>query len=208
MNSAAREEPELELRAGRGGAVLVDTVEWLGLSPEHLGVSAELAAALGEWAEVIERMRRGELAAEEVGPVVARRGERLAARLATETGEPIGYRDPVGGQLRRVAPPGHGRGAGRGHEEVSPSRAAVPWRTGLTVSALTSALVAVSLVVVSLGIGEVSPVLAVVINLAVACGFAPSIWLGRRVPVWRWTVLGLACGIGISWVVLPLSLLG
>ncbi|SDQ91886.1 Protein of unknown function [Actinopolyspora saharensis] len=201
--------PELELRAGRAGAVLVDASETLGLAPEHTGVSERLVGALREWAEVVERIHRGETSGRKMAEAATRRGELLAAELAAELGAVIRYRDPVDGRIRRVEP------GERDRERRSPARGAAnsggeeaPWFTGLTVAAMIAALTVIALVVVSLGLGEVSPLLAVVINLAVAGGFTPSIWLGRDVPTWRWPVLGLACGIALSWIVLPLSLLG
>ncbi len=33
----------------------------------------------------------------------------------------------------------------------------------------------------------------------VTAGVAPSLWLGRRVPVVRWIVLGAASGVVLSW---------
>nr|WP_245560137.1 DUF2537 domain-containing protein [Actinopolyspora halophila] len=200
---------ELELRAGRAGAVLVDASGTLGLAPEHTGASERLVGALREWAEVVERMRRGETSGRKVAEAATRRGELLATELATEIGAALRYRDPVDGRLSRVEP------RERDRNRRSPSSGAassgeddVPWFPGLTVAAMVAALTVIALVVVSLGLGEVSPLLAIVINLAVAGGFTPSIWLGRDVPTWRWPVLGLACGIVLSWVVLPLSLLG
>ncbi|NYH79157.1 hypothetical protein FHR84_002491 [Actinopolyspora biskrensis] len=208
MTGSVTEEPELELRAGRAGAVLVDASGTLGLAPEHTGVSERLAGALREWSEVVERIRRGETSGRKAAETATRRGELLATELATETGAALRYRDPVDGSVRRVEPQERDR-----NREGLPGGAAtpegdVPWLPGLTVAAMVAALTAIALVVVSLGLGEVNPLLAVVINLAVAGGFAPSIWLGRDVPTWRWPVLGLACGIVLSWIVLPLSLLG
>jgi hypothetical protein len=45
-------------------------------------------------------------------------------------------------------------------------------------------------------------------NLLVGAGLAPSLWLLRRVPLWRWPALGATVGLGVSWVVLLLAMLG
>ena len=45
-------------------------------------------------------------------------------------------------------------------------------------------------------------------NLLVGVGLAPSLWLLRRTPLWRWPALGAAVGLGVSWVALLLAMLG
>jgi len=42
----------------------------------------------------------------------------------------------------------------------------------------------------------------------VAAGLAPSMWLTRAIPVWRWVAYGAAGGILLTWITLLLSLLG
>ena len=44
-------------------------------------------------------------------------------------------------------------------------------------------------------------------NLLVGAGLAPSLWLLRRTPLWRWPALGATVGLGVSWVVLLLAML-
>jgi hypothetical protein len=44
-------------------------------------------------------------------------------------------------------------------------------------------------------------------NLLVGLGLAPSMWLVRRTPFWRWPALGVAVGLGAAWLVLLLGLL-
>lgn len=197
--------------AARGRALLVETHRGSELAAEQLGLSEALVTALDEWAIAVQRINDGERADSTALETISHRGARLAARLAAETGTAVGYVDPVGGRVRRVPVPRTGRRGETGHrkranaEEVN---APTPWATGLTLSVLVAALVAVALVVVSLGLGEVNPLLAALINLAIAGGFAPSLWLGRRVPTWRWVSLGVATGIVAAWIALLLSLLG
>jgi len=65
----------------------------------------------------------------------------------------------------------------------------------------------VTVVSLSLGLGETSHWLALVANVLVVGGLAPSVWLGRRVPVWRWVAYGVVTGVLVAWLVLILTLL-
>ncbi|MBA8826745.1 hypothetical protein FHX42_004124 [Saccharopolyspora lacisalsi] len=186
----------VELRVSSGRAVLLrDGNE---LDPRRLRLSAPLVAALREWASVVE-----EVADESTGQAVSRRGRQLAGKLAEETGE-VRYVDPLDGRVRRVG----GQRAAASAPEEREAAEPVPWGTGLTVSAIVAAIVAVAMVVVSAGMAEVSILLAAIVNIVVAAGFAPSIWIGRRVLVWRWVALGTASGIALAWCALLLGLLG
>ncbi|GAA0511782.1 hypothetical protein GCM10011581_02000 [Saccharopolyspora subtropica] len=194
-----------ELHARSGRAVLVRGTE-REIDPARLRLPDALVAALHEWAHVAQEVgERG--SADTAAELVTRRGRQLAARLAAETGGRIGYVDPVSGELDHV---GRSRSAhavqlrGAPLAPVPPT----PWGPGLVVSAIIGAIVVVTLVVVTLGLADVSGVLATVVNLAVAAGFAPSIWLGSRIPVWRWVAYGTAAGIVAAWIALLLSLLG
>jgi hypothetical protein len=81
-------------------------------------------------------------------------------------------------------------------------RAAVPWGTGLTVSAFVAAVIAAAIVVLSLGLTRVNPLLAVGLNLVAVGGLAPTVWSWRTRPVWRWFVLGAGVGVLIGWLAL------
>nr|WP_228046243.1 DUF2537 domain-containing protein [Saccharopolyspora sp. HNM0983] len=180
----------MQVRDGRPVLAQPGAVE---LDIAAVGLSADLVDALHEWAEVC-----GSLSADgaaQRGEAVSRRGRRLAARMAAETGAEIVYRDPVRGHPIRL---------GGGARTAEP----VPWGSGLLVSGIIAALVAVTLVVMTLGLAEVSPVLSVLVNLAVAAGLAPSVWIGRRTPVWRWVAFGTGAGICAAWCALLLGLLG
>lgn len=82
-----------------------------------------------------------------------------------------------------------------------------PWATGLTVSAVTAAIVGIGLGSLSQGLAPNGPGLVALANLLVAAGLAPSIWLGRATPIWRWVAYGTATGILLTWIALLLSLL-
>lgn len=190
-----------DLRVVDGRAVLSGPEEAGEVDPARLRLSVSLVEALHEWAKVVDAVEQGEdVVGESAANAVSRRGRQLAIRLAVETGGEVGYLDPSTGELHRLGR----RWRTPAPEDPEPT----PWGTGLTVSAIIAAIVVIALVVVTLGLAEVNVLLAVVVNLAVAAGFAPSIWLGRRVPVWRWVALGTAAGVVLAWVTLLLSTLG
>lgn len=75
---------------------------------------------------------------------------------------------------------------------------AVPWATGLAVAGFVAAVIAVAVVVLSLGLIRVHPLLAVGLNIVAVSGLAPTLWGWRRTPVLRWFVLGAAVGVGVA----------
>jgi hypothetical protein len=83
-----------------------------------------------------------------------------------------------------------------------------PWATGLTISAMTAVIVGIALFSLSQGLATVGVWPVVLANLLVAAGLAPSMWLARVTPIWRWVAHGTAAGILLTWITLLLSLLG
>jgi Protein of unknown function (DUF2537) len=77
-----------------------------------------------------------------------------------------------------------------------------PWGTGLTVAGFVAAVTATAIVVLSIGLTRVHPLLAVGLNLVAVGGLAPTVWGWRRLPVWRWFVLGLGVGGAGGWLAL------
>lgn len=77
-----------------------------------------------------------------------------------------------------------------------------PWATGLTVAASVAAVIATAVIVLSVGLARVHPLLAAGLNLIAVGGLAPTVWGWRRVPVWRWFVLGAGVGAAGSWIAL------
>jgi hypothetical protein len=206
----------VELRVRDGRAVLAgeDETGEREVDPHSLPLGADLAEALHEWAKVADAVVRTETPADGVArALVARRGKQLAGRLAAVMNTPVRYTDPVSGEQVSVDAP----------EEEQPQQQAqavqtlvetqeeepepTPWGTGLTVSFITAAIVTVTVVSLSLGLGETSRWLALVANVLVVGGLAPSVWLGRKVPVWRWVSYGVVTGVLVAWVVLILTLL-
>ena len=202
----------MELRVRDGRAVLAgeDETGEREVDPHSLPLGADLAEALHEWAKVADAVVRTETPADGVASaLVRRRGKQLAGRLAAVMNAPVQYTDPVSGELVSVDAPEEVERAAvqtvveEEDEEAEPT----PWGTGLTVSFITAAIVTVTVVSLSLGLGETSRWLALIANVLVVGGLAPSVWLGRKVPVWRWVSYGVVTGVLVAWVALILTLL-
>ena len=171
----------LELRVRGGRAVLIS----LGDGAAEPGLPTDLRDALHEWGRVAAQLTPGC----EDAVVASRRGRQLAVRVAATTGCSVGYVDPLEGGVELIGPE------------------PIPWGTGLTVSAAAVALVVAALVSLAEGLAEVAPWVAVVALLLASAGLAPSVWLGRHTPVWRWVAYGVAAGVALSWVTWLASLL-
>jgi hypothetical protein len=192
----------LRLRAVNERAVLVghDGVAEREVDPGNLALDGELSEALHEWAKVASAIQRS---AEPGGPgaaVISRRGRQLAGRIAAAMGVPVGYEDPLTGEVEVVDPPED--------EEPLPPRPApppepVPWLTGLTVAAFIFALVVFAVLTLATTLAATNPLLAIASNVVVTVGMLPSVWLVRRTPIWRWIALGVASAIGVGWLALP-----
>lgn len=200
MRSAAPYPDRVRLATG-GGVVLADR------RPGDPPLPADLASALREWAEVASTVREVGSSAQQ--DLVRRRGRQLASRVAGVLGRPVDFVDPVTGAaepVRAAAParPGHARHARRPDGGPGPT----PWATGLPIAAFFAVLVAIADVVLSRAFAEAFGLLWVPANLLVGAGLAPSLWLLRRTPFWRWPAGGAAAGLLAAWVVLLLGLLG
>ncbi|OZM70571.1 hypothetical protein CFN78_24520 [Amycolatopsis antarctica] len=150
------------------------------------------------------------------GAVVSQRGRQLAARLAATMGVAVSYADPVTGAVSLIAPPApaapHGPGQavpvpgvvrrfGRMFQAERYAPEPTPWATGLVVAAFVGVVVLVAIVALTSALaGETSGWLAIGAALVVTAGLAPSLWLGRRLPILRWVVLGAAAGLALSWI--------
>jgi hypothetical protein len=77
-----------------------------------------------------------------------------------------------------------------------------PWGTGLVVAGFVAVVVALAIVVLSLGVARVHPLLAVGLNLVAVGGLAPTLWGWRAIPVLRWFVLGGGFGVAAGWIAL------
>ncbi len=191
----------MQLRARDGRAVLAD--DDVDLDADEMELDADLARALHEWARVAEVVARSANTegggASAASGLISRRGHQLATRLAAEMGMVISYVDPLTGEIVDVGEPEHER----------PDRPAprTPWGTGLVVSGFAAMVVLFAVIALSEALGAASRWLAVAANVIIALGLAPSIWLARNMPVWRWVAYGVIAGIALAWIALLFTLL-
>lgn len=207
----------MQLRARDGRAVLAE--DDVDLDADEIDLDADLANALHEWARVAEAVARSagtDGSAVAAGSLISRRGRQLATRLSAELGTVVSYVDPLTGEIVEVGEPDDDwppRRQGAAHaareERDKPDHSAepTPWATGLVVSAFAAAVVLFAVIALSEALGAASRWLAVAANVIIALGLAPSIWLARNVPVWRWVALGVIGGIGLAWIALLFTLL-
>ncbi len=188
------------MRAAGGRVVLGD--RRLGDPP----LPDELTAALHEWAAFAVAADRSGAPAER--DLVRRRGRQLASRVARVRGRPVQFVDPMSGSVEAVvpAPPRHATGR-RPALALEPS-GPTPWATGLPIAAFFAVLVTIGDVVLSTAFADAFGLLWIPANLLVALGLAPSLYLLRAVPFWRWVAFGAAAGLGLAWVALLVGMLG
>lgn len=193
----------VELRVTGERAVLVGPDEQV-MDPFRLAISADLSTALQEWAQVVAAMLRADAADDPTAAVVvSRRGRQLADRLSAALACTVRYHDPLTGEVLVVdAVPVP-------VEVVAEARAPepVPWLTGLTVTVLVAVVTLAAVLTLAVTLSETSALLAVGANVVVTAGLTPSVWLARRVLVWRWVALGVAAGLALGWVGLIFVLL-
>jgi hypothetical protein len=162
----------------------------------------ELQRALREWAAFRVTVARSGGPQEQ--ELLQRRGRQLASRVADVLGRPVQFTDPVTGQVESVRVGSTGPVPRLAPEPPGPT----PWATGLAVSAFFAVFVAFADIVLSRAFSEAFGILWVPANLLVGLGLAPSLFLLRRVPFWRWPAVGAAAGLMAAWVILLLDLLG
>jgi Protein of unknown function (DUF2537) len=184
----------VELRADQGRAVLVG-------APDRLELPPALANALRDWAEVARAVCQEANTDQAAVELVSLRGRHLASRLAATVGTDISYADPIRGVVEQVPAPAP-------RDQPTPVPEPTPWATGITVSAFTAAVVLSAVITLTAGLSDVHPLLALFGNLAVGAGLAPSVWLSRHTPVWRWVGYGVIAGMLLAWFALLLGTLG
>ena len=210
----------MQLRARDGRALLAgdetDQQVEAEVDPHSLALGADLAEALHEWARVADAVHRnGQPPGAAAAALISRRGQQLATRLAAVMGRPVSYADPLTGEVTEVdvptpepdhdAPPDRvTTWLARQHtpKHAAPTGEPPPWGTGLTVSAITAILLMIVVITLSLALGAANRWLPLIANVVIAIGLAPSVWLARRAPVWRWVALGVVGGIVVAWIAL------
>lgn len=217
----------MQLRARGGRALLAGSVddsveaeeprESTEVDPHSLALGADLAEALHEWARVADAVHRnGQSDESAAAKLISRRGQQLAGRIAAAMGRPVSYADPLTGEVTEVAVPeqeqaDHGPVASwwsrqgepdHRHRAQASSAEPTPWATGLAVTGFSTVLVMIVVITLSLALGAASNWLALIANLVIALGLAPSVWLARHAPVWRWVAYGVVAGIVVAWITL------
>jgi hypothetical protein len=206
---------EDDIEFGIGGSTGDDTEP--DLEPDDIELDADLASALHEWARVAEAVARSagtDGSTSAASGLISRRGRQLASRLAVQMGMVISYVDPLTGEVIDVGepeddwPPARTGGAHAAQRQRPDRRAKrTPWGTGLAVSGFAAVVVLFAVIALSSALGSASRWLAVAANVIIALGLAPSIWLARNVPVWRWVAYGVIGGIVAAWIALLFTLL-
>lgn len=175
---------------------------------------AELVDALREWdAFAVTVARAGR--SDEV-ELLRRRGRQLASRVAGVLGRPVEFIDPVTARSesipadpsRSTTRPDATRPVDSRPAEPPEPPGPTPWATGLAVAAFFAVFVAIADTMLSRAVGEVFGLVWLPANLLVGIGLAPSLYLIRDTPFWRWPAWGAAAGLVVAWVVLLLGLLG
>lgn len=182
------------------------------VDPRSLALASDLTEALHEWARVAGAVvAAGQGSDTPAGDLVSRRGRQLAGRLAAAMRTAVFYTDPVTGEVSEIAVPVEPRRDDQPPadepEPEPPPAEPTPWSTGLTVTVIVAVLVAIVVVALSVALGDASRWLAVAANVVIGIGLAPSVWLARRTPVWRWVAYGVVVGLGFAWLALLFSLL-
>lgn len=183
------------------------------VDPHSLALGAELADALHEWARVADAVHRnGQAGGSAAATLINRRGQQLAGRVAAVMGRPVSYADPLTGEITQVDVPRPDEpdeqhrwwsptatsGRGRHGRSEEPT----PWATGATVSVFTAVLLMIVVITLSLALGAANRWLPLIANVVIAIGLAPSVWMARQVPVWRWIAFGVVGGIVVAWIAL------
>jgi hypothetical protein len=190
----------VELRVTGDRALLVGPDEQA-VDPFRLAIPADLATALQEWAHVVAAMQRADAPEDATAAVlVSRRGRQLADRLSAVLHTTIRYQDPLTGETLLVDSAVPEVAA----EPVTPQEPAepTPWVTGITVSVLVALVTVAAALTLAITLSETGWALALGANIVVTAGLAPSVWLARRVLIWRWVALGVASGLALSWLAL------
>ncbi len=74
-----------------------------------------------------------------------------------------------------------------------------PWAQGVALGGFMLFLVASAIFVLTAGVSD-TPWLAIVLNVLVAGGIGPQLWLARNLPVLRFIAWGAALGVLAGWL--------
>ncbi|MGH3493691.1 MAG: DUF2537 domain-containing protein [Sciscionella sp.] len=196
----------MELRVSGTRAVLAEGEDEV--DPQRLPLGAELSEALQEWARVAVAVRGSDAEAHTASALIAQRGTQLATRIATVMNTEVAFADPLTGGRSVLGPrPRVAQHRARGRATAAPQGEPVPWGVGIGVSALSGFVVLFGMLALAFGLGVSAWWLALLANLVVTAGLAPSVNLMRRLPVWRWVAHGMAIAMVLAWIGWLISLL-
>jgi hypothetical protein len=167
--------------------------------PDDPPLPDALRRALREWRALAENAAR--IGGPEEHELVRVRGRRLAAQVAEALGRPVEFIDPATGATESI------RERPTAQARPVPPAEPIPWSTGLAVAGYAAVVVTLGDIALSRAFAEAFGLLWVPANLLVGLGLAPSLYLLRAVPFWRWPALGVAVGLVAAWIVLLLGLL-
>jgi hypothetical protein len=170
--------------------------------PGDAPLPAELQHAVREWSALAVMTSR--VGGPRDRDLLRRRGLQLAGRVADVLGRPVEFTDPSTGATESVRVGAPGRTPRLAVRPPGPT----PWGTGLVVAAYFAVLVTVADVALSTAFADAFGLLWIPANLLVALGLAPSLYLLRRTPLWRWPAIGTTVGLLAAWAALLLDLLG
>lgn len=80
-----------------------------------------------------------------------------------------------------------------------------PWATGLTAAAIIAVITGVIDAILSIALETSFGWVWIPANVLIGVGLAPSIWLLRRMPFWRWIAYGVTAGLITAWLVLVVA---
>jgi Protein of unknown function (DUF2537) len=173
--------------------------------PDDPLLPAGLRRALREWRALADAVARS--GGPEEHEMVRRRGRLLASRVADVLGRPVEFIDPTTGVSETIPDRDSDPGRSDPNRPAAERTGSTPWATGLAISTFAAVFVAIGDVVLSRAFAEAFGLLWVPANLLVGLGLAPSLYLLRGVPFWRWPAMGVTAGLVVAWVVLLFGLL-
>lgn len=80
-----------------------------------------------------------------------------------------------------------------------------PWATGLTASAIIAVVIGGIDRILSVALEASFGWVWIPANVLIGIGLAPSIWLLRWMPFWRWIAYGVAAGLITAWLTLIIA---
>ncbi|HEY4006125.1 MAG TPA: DUF2537 domain-containing protein [Pseudonocardia sp.] len=178
----------MRLTASEGRVLLGETP--LEALEDTAALPDEVAHALQQWAWVAGMLNPLD-SADPDAVAVSRRGAQLAVLVAAVRAGPVEYVDPVSGAVCRVVP----------YPEAEPAAGEpTPWATGLAVTGFVAAVTAALVLILTAVLRAEYRWLWVPANALVGIGLAPTIWLLRAVPFWRWISYGITAGLILAWL--------